>query len=48
VPVAKSQLCSGGCTVVTGNTVHGNHVMGLYVRNGSQAQHTYLASMPGR
>ncbi len=48
VPVAQSQLCPGGCSIVTGNTVHGNQVMGLYVQSGSKALHTYLASVPGR
>ena len=32
VNVAASSLCSGGCSIVTGNTVYQNQVMGLYVR----------------
>ena len=48
VNVAKSPLCSGGCSLVSGNTVHENHVMGLYVPTGSATRHTYLATVAGR
>jgi hypothetical protein len=45
VNVAASPLCSGGCSLTTGNTVYKNHVMGLYVQTGSNAPHTYLAAV---
>jgi hypothetical protein len=44
VRVARSPLCPGGCSIVTGNTVYRNHVMGLYVPTGSNATHSYLAT----
>jgi hypothetical protein len=45
VNVATSLLCSGGCSFVTGNTVYKNHVMGLYLKTGSTAAHSYLATV---
>ena len=44
--VSASPLCP--CTVVTGNTVWRNHIMGLYLPKGSSATHTYLATIPAR
>ena len=46
--VATSSLCPDGCSIVTGNTVYRNHVMGLYIPTGTTAPHTYLATIPGR
>jgi hypothetical protein len=48
VTVGSSPLCPAGCSVVTGNTVYRNHVMGLYIPSGSTALHTYLATVAGR
>jgi hypothetical protein len=48
VPVGESRLCSGGCSHVTGNTVYRNHVMGIYLRTGSAAISTYLATVSKR
>jgi hypothetical protein len=48
INVAVSPLCPGGCSVVTGNTVYKNRVMGLYVQAGSPTAHTYLASVSTR
>jgi hypothetical protein len=48
INVAASPLCPGGCSVVTGNTVYKNRVMGLYVQAGSPTAHTYLASVSTR
>ena len=48
IDVAASPLCPGGCSVVTGNTVYKNRVMGLYVQAGSPTAHTYLASVSTR
>ena len=45
VSVTASPLCSGGCSVVTGNTVDKNRIMGLYIPTGSTALHTYLATV---
>ena len=47
VNVAASPLCDGGCTIVTGNTVYENRVMGLYVQADSTT-HTYLATVSRR
>ena len=44
--VGGSGLCP--CSVVTGNTVWRNHIMGLFVPNSSPAPHTYLATVRGR
>ena len=44
--VGGSGLCP--CSVVTGNTVWRNHIMGLFVPNSSPAAHTYLATVRGR
>jgi hypothetical protein len=44
--VGASALCP--CSVVTGNTVWRNHVMGLYAPKSSSATHTYLATLPAR
>ncbi len=46
--VATSSLCPDGCSVVTGNTVYRNQVMGLYIPTGTTAPHTYLATISGR
>lgn len=46
--VATSSLCPDGCSIVTGNTVYRNQVMGLYIPTGTSAPHTYLATLPGR
>ena len=48
VNVAASSLCPGGCSIVTGNTVYRNHVMGLYIPSGTTGLHTYLATVSGR
>jgi hypothetical protein len=48
VNVAMSSLCPKGCSVVTGNTVYRNHVMGLYIQTGSSLAHTYLAAVSKR
>jgi hypothetical protein len=48
VNVMNSSLCSGGCKVVTGNTVYKNQIMGIYVRNAGNSINTYLANVPGR
>ena len=46
--VATSPLCPDGCSIVTGNTVFQNHVMGLYIPTGTSNPHTYLATISGR
>jgi hypothetical protein len=48
VDVAASHLCPAGCSVVTGNTVYQNRVMGLYLQAGSPTPHTYLAIVSKR
>jgi hypothetical protein len=48
VPVARSPLCSGGCTQVTGNTVITSHVLGIYVPAGSGPARSYLATISRR
>ena len=48
VNVPGSPLCSGGCSVVTGNTVVRNHVMGIYLRAGSTSIRSYLATVAMR
>ena len=48
VNVPGSPLCSGGCSVVTGNTVIRNHVMGIYLRAGSTSIRSYLATLATR
>ena len=48
VNVAASPLCSGSCSLVTGNAVYRNHVMGLYIPTVSAAPHTYLATISRR
>jgi hypothetical protein len=48
VNVTASPLCSGGCSLVTGNAVYRNHVMGLYVPTVSADPHTYLATISKR
>ena len=48
VNVTASPLCSGGCSLVTGNAVYRNHVMGLYVPTAAAAPHTYLATVSRR
>ncbi len=47
VNVTNSPLCSGGCSLVTGNTVYKNQVMGLYGPTGATPG-TYLATVAGR
>ena len=47
VNVTNSPLCSGGCSLVTGNTVYKNQVMGLYEPTGATPS-TYLATVAGR
>jgi hypothetical protein len=48
VDVAGSPLCSGlkGCSMVTGNTVFQNQIMGLFVRQSDGKPRTYLATIP--
>jgi len=48
IHVTTSSLCSGGCSIVTGNTVFKNHVMGIYIRTGSTDVNTYLANVSSR
>ncbi|HUK69515.1 MAG TPA: CHRD domain-containing protein [Streptosporangiaceae bacterium] len=48
VKVMTSPLCSAGCSLVTGNAVYKNHVMGLYIPTSSAAPHTYLAAVSRR
>jgi parallel beta-helix repeat protein len=48
INVTASPLCSSGCSIVTGNTVFKNHVMGIYIRNGSTRISTYLATVSSR
>lgn len=43
-----ANLCAGGCSFVTGNTVYRSRVMGIYVRTGSSLINTYLAAVQGR
>ena len=44
INVAGSRVCRGGCSMVTGNTVYQNQVMGLYMSD--SATGTYLATVP--
>jgi hypothetical protein len=48
IHVTTSSLCPGGCSVVTGNTVYKNNVMGLYVPANPATPHTYLATVSRR
>ncbi len=48
VNVPGSALCSAGCSVVTGNTVIRNHVMGIYLRADSTTIRSYLAAVATR
>ena len=48
VNVAASPLCPSGCSLVTGNAVYLNHVMGLFLAAGAALPGTYLATLPGR
>jgi hypothetical protein len=48
VGVATSSLCSGGCSVVTGNTVYQNHVMGIYIPTSTNIPSSYLETFSGR
>jgi hypothetical protein len=48
VRVARSQICAGNCSKVTGNTVYRNHVMGIYVKTGSGGINSYLATVSKR
>ena len=47
IDVGASPLCSGNCSMVTGNTVYQNQVMGLYTASDSIPR-TYLANVPAR
>jgi hypothetical protein len=42
VGVSTSPLCAGGCSVVTGNTVYRNHVMGIYNPTATNIPNSYL------
>ena len=42
VGVSTSSLCAGGCSVVTGNTVYRNHVMGIYNPTATNVPNSYL------
>ncbi len=48
IPVTASSLCSGGCSLVTGNTVYKNNIMGLYVPANPATSNTYLATVSTR
>ena len=48
VNVTGSPICAAGCSVVTGNTVYQNRVMGLYLAAGAALPGTYLAIVGGR
>jgi hypothetical protein len=48
VNVMTSPLCAGDCTLVTGNTIYRNNVMGIYDRKGSSGIKSYLATVAGR
>jgi len=48
VHVTTSPLCSGGCSIVTGNTVFKNRVMGIYIRTGGTGISSYLANVSTR
>lgn len=42
VGVGTSSLCAGGCSVVTGNTVYRNKVMGIYIPTATNIPSSYL------
>jgi hypothetical protein len=42
VGVSTSSLCAGGCSVVTGNTVFRNRVMGIYNPTATNVPNSYL------
>jgi hypothetical protein len=42
VGVLSSSLCAGGCSMVTGNTVYRNKVMGIYIPNATKTPSSYL------
>jgi hypothetical protein len=47
IDVAASRVCKpAGCSMVTGNTVFQNQVMGLYVKQSEGKPRTYLATVP--
>ena len=48
VNVAASPVCASGCSLVTGNAVYTNHVMGLFLAAGAALPGTYLATLPSR
>ena len=48
VSVAASPVCASGCSLVTGNAVYTNHVMGLFLAAGAALPGTYLATLPSR
>jgi hypothetical protein len=46
IDVAASRVCKpAGCSMVTGNTVFQNQVMGLYVKQSDGKPRTYLATV---
>jgi hypothetical protein len=48
VGVASSSLCSGGCSIVTGNTVYRNQVMGIYIPTSTNLPSSYLETFSAR
>jgi hypothetical protein len=47
IDVAASRVCKpAGCSMVTGNTVFQNQVMGVYVKQSDGKPRTYLATVP--
>lgn len=42
VGVGNSSLCAGGCSMVTGNTVYRNQVMGIYIPTATNIPNSYL------
>ena len=47
IGVAASRVCKpAGCSMVTGNTVFQNQVMGVYVKQSDGKPRTYLATVP--
>jgi len=46
--VSTSSLCAGGCSVVTGNTVYRNHVMGIYIPTATNLPSSYLETFSTR
>ncbi len=48
VGVSTSSLCAGGCSVVTGNTVYRNRVMGIYNPTATNMPSSYLETFSAR